>query len=55
MQELEGDVVSVDEEEQLRDMFGLNQPFLVQYFKWMLSMAGGDFGFRWSTPSRSGR
>ena len=26
-------------------MFGLNQPFLVQYFKWMLRMAGGDFGF----------
>ncbi|MDE0229560.1 MAG: ABC transporter permease, partial [Spirochaetaceae bacterium] len=47
VQELEGmgDVVSADEEEQLRDMFGLNQPFLVQYFKWMLRMAGGDFGF----------
>ena len=40
-----GDVVSADEEEQLRDMFGLNQPFLVQYCKWMLRMAGGDFGF----------
>ncbi len=47
VQELEGmgDVVSADEEEQLRDMFGLNQPFLVQYFKWMRRMAGGDFGF----------
>ena len=47
VQELEGmgDVVSADEEEQLRDMFGLNQPFLVQYFKWMVRMAGGDFGF----------
>ena len=47
VQELEGmgDVVSADEEEQLRDMFGLNQPFMVQYFKWMLRMAGGDFGF----------
>ena len=47
VQELEGmgDVVSADEEEQLRDMFGLNQPFLMQYFKWMLRMAGGDFGF----------
>ena len=47
VQELEGmgDVVSADEEEQLRDMFGLNQPFLVQYFKWMQRMAGGDFGF----------
>lgn len=47
VQELEGlgEVVSADEEEVLRAMFGLNQPFPVQYFKWVRRMVQGDFGF----------
>lgn len=40
-----GDVVTADEEETLRDMFGLNRPLYVQYLKWMGRMARGDLGF----------
>jgi peptide/nickel transport system permease protein len=39
----------------LRSQYGLNQPFYVQYYKWMTGMLHGDFGvsFDWKQPVRS--
>lgn len=38
--------------ESLRNRYGLNEPFLVQYFKWMSGVLSGDFGisFFWQRP-----
>jgi peptide/nickel transport system permease protein len=44
-----------EEIETLREALGLNQPFLVQYGKFLLNMLKGDFGesFRYHEPSLS--
>jgi peptide/nickel transport system permease protein len=36
----------------LRDKYGLNEPFMTQYLKWIRGFPSGDFGwsFEWSTP-----
>lgn len=36
--------------EQLRELYGLNEPFYVQYWKWISRLAVGDFGqsFEWN-------
>lgn len=38
--------------EQLRERYGLNEPFYVQYWKWISNLAVGDFGqsFEWNQP-----
>ena len=39
--------------ELLRERYGLNDPFYVQYFKWISNLAMGDFGqsFEWNEPA----
>ncbi len=36
----------------LREQYGLGDPFLVQYFKWIAGLVRGDFGdsFEWNAP-----
>ena len=48
-----GDIVDQDEIEALKRRYGLDQPMIVQYFKWMWRIISrGDFGqsFRWNKP-----
>ena len=47
-----GDVVDQERLEALRDRYGMNQPFLVQYWKWISGVLTGDFGisFEWQQP-----
>jgi peptide/nickel transport system permease protein len=47
-----GDIVDQQRLEALRERFGLNQPFLVQYWKWISGVVRGDFGisFEWQQP-----
>ncbi|GLQ35075.1 peptide ABC transporter permease [Amylibacter marinus] len=51
---LEADGRQVDEARlrSLRDRFGLDEPFLAQYWKWISGIAKGDFGlsFQWQQP-----
>lgn len=42
--EAQGDFVSEDEAVNLRTEYGLDQPFPVQYFKWMRQAVRGNFG-----------
>ncbi|SFN78652.1 ABC transporter permease [Proteiniclasticum ruminis] len=37
--------VSAEQLEALRDSFGLNDPFLVRYFRWLGEMGQGNFGY----------
>lgn len=41
----QGDVVTPDEVENMREAFGLNRPFVVQYADWVFSLLQGDLGF----------
>ena len=43
-----GEIVTLAELEAIREQFGLNDPFLVQYFGWITDMLRGDFGQSWS-------
>ncbi|MHB1006618.1 MAG: ABC transporter permease [Chloroflexota bacterium] len=47
-----GTVVSAQEADSLRRMYGLDQPMYVQYFKWMGLIAQGNFGMsmEWQRP-----
>lgn len=47
-----GSSVSASEAESLRELYGLNQPFYVQYAKWMGRIVAGDFGvsMEWNRP-----
>ncbi len=48
-----GDIVNQDEIEALKKRYGLDQPMVVQYVKWMWRiLSRGDFGqsFRWNKP-----
>ena len=47
-----GDVVDQQRLEALRERYGLNQPFLVQYWRWIAGVLRGDFGqsFEWQQP-----
>ena len=40
-----GDVVDQAEIEALGERYGLGQPFYVQYFRWMVGILHGDFGY----------
>ena len=46
-----GGGMSDEQAELLRDRYGLNEPFLSQYLKWVSGFPRGDFGysFEWST------
>ena len=39
-----GSVVSMEEAEALRELYGLDQPIYIQYIKWMGRVLQGDFG-----------
>ena len=47
-----GDVVDQARLEALRERFGLNESFLVQYWRWITGVLRGDFGisFEWQQP-----
>jgi peptide/nickel transport system permease protein len=47
-----GDVVDQERLNALRIRYGLDQPFLVQYWKWITGVLRGDFGisFEWQQP-----
>lgn len=47
-----GDVVDQERLEALRVRFGLDQPFIVQYWRWITGVLQGDFGisFEWQQP-----
>jgi peptide/nickel transport system permease protein len=47
-----GSIVSEQEAENLRIQYGLDQPMYVQYYKWMVMIAQGNFGMsmEWRRP-----
>lgn len=47
-----GDQLDYQQLEALRERYGLDQPVIVQYFKWIAGVLHGDFGlsFQWRTP-----
>lgn len=47
-----GDVVDQDRLDALRERYGLDQPFLTQYWIWISGVLRGDFGisFEWQQP-----
>jgi peptide/nickel transport system permease protein len=47
-----GDMVDQERLDALRIRYGLDQPFLVQYWKWITGVLQGDFGisFEWQQP-----
>jgi peptide/nickel transport system permease protein len=47
-----GDVVDQVRLDALRERYGFDQPFLVQYFRWISGVLAGDFGisFEWQQP-----
>jgi peptide/nickel transport system permease protein len=47
-----GSSVTAAEADSLRELYGLNSPFYVQYAKWMMRILAGDFGvsMEWNRP-----
>ncbi len=47
-----GDVVDSARLDALRERYGLDQPFIIQYFRWIGGVLQGDFGisFEWQQP-----
>jgi len=47
-----GDVVDQVRLDALRERYGLDQPFIIQYFRWIGGVLQGDFGisFEWQQP-----
>ncbi len=47
-----GDIVDQERLDALRERYGLDQPFAVQYWKWITGVVRGDFGisFEWQQP-----
>ncbi|QFU08823.1 Dipeptide transport system permease protein DppB [Rhodobacteraceae bacterium THAF1] len=47
-----GDIVDEARLDALRERYGFDQPFLVQYFRWIWGVLQGDFGisFEWQQP-----
>jgi len=47
-----GDVVDQGRLDALRERYGLDQPFIIQYFRWIGGVLQGDFGisFEWQQP-----
>ncbi|ETX09105.1 ABC transporter permease [Candidatus Entotheonella palauensis] len=50
--EATGGVVGDEEAKALREQYGVNQPFIVQYYKWVRSILRGNFGlaFEYQRP-----
>src|SRR3954467_15652127 len=48
----DGDRVDPAAIQALRDQFGFGEPYLVQYWKWLVGLLHGDFGrsFEWKAP-----
>jgi peptide/nickel transport system permease protein len=49
----DGDIITEEEEEGMRELYGLNKPLVEQYISWMTDIIlHGDFGtsFSWSLP-----
>ncbi|MGH2535356.1 MAG: ABC transporter permease [Thermomicrobiales bacterium] len=48
----QGETVDQSRLDSLRDRYGLDDPFYIQYFKWMGGVLQGDFGysFTWNRP-----
>ena len=44
----DGIFMSLDEELQLRDWYGLNEPWYIQYAQWVGHLVQGDFGYSFS-------
>lgn len=51
----QGDVIDEEELAALEERYGLNQPFYIQYLKWMSGVLRGDFGFslEWKVPVKT--
>ncbi|MGH6918335.1 MAG: ABC transporter permease, partial [Geminicoccaceae bacterium] len=47
-----GSMVSAEQADAMRDLYGLNQPIWVQYWKWISRVVRGDFGvsLEWNRP-----
>jgi peptide/nickel transport system permease protein len=47
-----GDMIDQDRLDALRERYGLDQPFYVQYWRWISGVVQGDFGisFEWQQP-----
>ena len=47
-----GDIVDATRLDALRERYGLDQPFIIQYFRWIGGVLQGDFGisFEWQQP-----
>ena len=47
-----GSVVSEEEAQNLRKLYGLDQPEYVQYFRWVVQVVQGNFGqsMEWGRP-----
>ena len=47
-----GDASAIAEVAALREIYGLDKPFLVQYFRWLTGFLNGNFGysFEWEKP-----
>lgn len=47
-----GDIVDQARLDALRERYGLDQPFIVQYWRWIVGVLRGDFGqsFEWQQP-----
>lgn len=47
-----GDIIDQGRLDALRERYGLDQPFLVQYWRWVTGVLQGDFGisFEWQQP-----
>jgi len=52
--EAAGDHVSLEDAEELRIRFGLNDPLHIRYLKWIWGILHGDFGYslEWEMPAR---
>ena len=37
--------VSAEKLEAIREAYGLNDPFIIRYFRWLIEMVQGNFGF----------
>lgn len=47
-----GEIIDAQTKAQLQQIYGLDQPLIVQYWKWITRALGGDFGssYEWQRP-----
>ena len=46
-------VITEEAVAEMEEMLGLNKPFLVRYFDWVLGCLRGDFGISYVNPART--